>query len=58
LRATGILRSSTGEPSEDAAGPEVEHDGANADAIEVRLFDVLEGPSAITRGLPPSSQRP
>jgi hypothetical protein len=26
--------------------------------IEVRLFDVLEGPSAITRGVSPSSQKP
>lgn len=26
--------------------------------VEVRLFDVLEGPSVITRGLPPSGQTP
>jgi hypothetical protein len=26
--------------------------------VEVKLFDVLEGPSVITRGLPPSTQKP
>lgn len=26
--------------------------------VEVRLFDVLDGPSVITRGLPPSGQPP
>ena len=26
--------------------------------VEVRLFDVLDGPSVITRGLPPSGQTP
>ena len=26
--------------------------------VEARLFDVLEGPSVITRGLPPSGQAP
>jgi len=26
--------------------------------VEVRLFDVIEGPSVITRGLPPSGQTP
>jgi Putative mono-oxygenase ydhR len=27
-------------------------------SVEVRLFDVLEGPSVITRGLPPSAETP